>query len=427
MENKIRLLGIFVLMLVGAVALSGIAYAVTATIEEVEIDGTSMEEVEQLDILRGEDIEVKVVINANENDLNGVQVEAFIRGYDHSDLIEDITDVFDMKANRTYVKKLKLHIPTRIDIDPDDEYTLVILAESREGVFDNLTKNINLGVSADRHLVDIKDIVLNPEREVQAGRALLTTVRIKNYGQKDEDGVKVGVSIPELGVSASDFVDEIEAEESTSSEELYMRIPECAEPGNYRVDVVVEYDDGDEEVRDFTSISVVEGDTCAPIVSTKPTSATPKTIITVGAETQDVVQGAGGVVYPITITNAGNAAKVYTVVADGADWASFRMSPTSTVLLQPGEAASVFVYVSAKTDAPLGQQMFAVTVSSAGEVLKQMPLKANVQATGVGVIGLKKGLEIGLIVLVVLLVILGLIIGFNKLRAEPEEESKTYY
>lgn len=435
MENKTKMFSVLVLMLVSLLAVSAIASALPAEITEVKIDGTEITDGMKLNIVRGQDIEVKVEVNSGdeeicvdeEGNLCNVQIEARIRGYDHDNLIGDITDVFEMRTSNTiYPRTLRLTIPERIDIDPDAEYTLVIEAISSKGVFDSLTKNINLVISADRHLLDIKDIVLSPEREVKAGRALLSSVRIKNYGQKDEDGIKVKVSIPDLGVSASDYIDTIEADESTTSEELYLRIPECAEPGNYRVDVVVEYDDGDEAISEKTSITVVEGDTCSPISG--PISVTPETVISVGADSQDVVRGQGGAVYPITITNSGRTARAYTVSTDGAGWATITMSPSSTVLLQPGEAGSVFVYVSAKSDAAVGQQMFVATVSSAGEVIKQVPLKANVLAGGAtSTIGIKKALEYGLIVLVILLVILGLIIGFNKLRAEPEEEDRTYY
>ena len=91
-----------------------------------------------------------------------------------------------------------------------------------------------------------------------------------------------------------------------------------------------------------------------------------------------------------------------------------------------------YVYANANADAPVGEQMFAVTVKSNEKILKQVVLKANVaaQPTVTGFGNLKKALEIGLVFLVVLLVILGLIIGFNKLRGSEEEgkeESGTYY
>ena len=143
--------------------------------------------------------------------------------------------------------------------------------------------------------------------------------------------------------------------------------------------------------------------------------------------------GTGGVVYPITITNAGATSRTYTVITEGAgDWADVRVSPSNTLLIGPGETKAAFINVAAKPTTQAGQRMFSVTISSGGEALKQIPMTANViqgQQVAVGWDQIKRGLEIGLVILVVLLVILGLIIGFNKLsgRSEPEEKEKSYY
>ena len=40
----------------------------------------------------------------------------------------------------------------------------------------------------------IKDVVLSPEGKVQQGRALLATIRVKNMGEKDEDGLHLNLS-----------------------------------------------------------------------------------------------------------------------------------------------------------------------------------------------------------------------------------------
>ena len=56
-----------------------------------------------------------------------------------------------------------------------------------------------------------------------------------------------------------------DCDDSTTSDELYMRIPDCAEPGEYTVRVCVDYDDGDEEVCENTKINVVESDTCSAV------------------------------------------------------------------------------------------------------------------------------------------------------------------
>ncbi len=427
--KKYRLISLLVVFIIGILVMSGIACATTYVIEKVELDddelSTSSTNFVRA-IERGEEFKVKVHLHSI-SDVENVQVETELRGYDHNDRVEDITDVFDMKANVTYVKKLTLKFAERLD---EDRYKLRVQVQDRDS--ETFDESYELEVEAARHLLRIKDVVFSPENTIRAGRALLTTVRIANDGSEDEEGVKIKVSIPALGISASDYIDEIEAEgkddDEKTSEELYMRIPECAEAGDYKVRVELIYDDGDEKVTKESMITVTEGEFCAPV-----TPGVTKTIITVGVESQDVVQGQGGAVYPLTITNMGTTTKSYTISVEGVDsFGTSRVSPSNFVVLGAGETKAVYIYISAKETATTGQKVFSATISSGGEVLQQIPLKANVLAKAVsGWAKVKRALEIGLIVLVILLVIIGLIIGFSKLKGKEETEetteSQTYY
>ncbi|MBW2984953.1 putative S-layer protein [Candidatus Woesearchaeota archaeon] len=423
MSKVMKLLSALAVLIIGLLAVSGIA---SATIyADVELDDDYLGDGTTIirGVERGDEFEVKVHLMSDE-DLSDVQVEAYLRGYDHSDIMDDITDVFDMKANVTYVKTLTLELRERMD---QDRYQLRVRVEGRNGA--TFYNDYDLEVEAPSHEVAIRDIIISPENEVMAGRALLTSVRIKNYGDHDEEGVRVRVSIPELGISATDYIDEIEADDSTTTEEIYLRIPSDARSGEYTVEVEVEYDDGDEETEEETSIYIVADEAAS---STQPVEE--KTIITIGPDVQDVQKGGAGVVYPVTITNTGSLSKAYTIEVDGADWASFRVSPSNVLVASPGESQAAYIFVSAEENAPTGENTFSVTIKSGNEVLQQAPLKANVLAgsktTTSSADKVKKGLEVGLIVLVVLLVILGLIIGFNKLKGEEElseEENKTYY
>ncbi|MFH1409102.1 MAG: FixG Ig-like domain-containing protein, partial [Nanoarchaeota archaeon] len=242
------------------------------------------------------------------------------------------------------------------------------------------------------------------------------------------------VSIPELGISASDFIDELEADDkSTTSEELYMRIPTCTEPGLYDVKVTVTYDDGDEIASTTEVIEVREDESCGQD-DDKPVMEQ-QTVITV-PRTQSVAAGQGAV-YPVTISNTGSKTKTYALTVSGIDaWGTYRVDPSNVVVVPAESAKTVFVYVNANEEAATGAYTFGLTVTS-GEDSKVVNMEAVVSggsddndAAGFG--NVKKGLEIALVVLVVVLVILGLIIGFNKLRGDDndddeETQGQTYY
>ncbi|MCK5107097.1 MAG: putative S-layer protein [Nanoarchaeota archaeon] len=388
---------------------------------EVEVEDTEIHTsgITILDLERGNEFEVEVTATALGN-YDDVQMEISLYGI-HSEHVTDITGTFDMDNGTTYTKKLTLELPDRTDVD---EYTLRVRFEDR---VETQQETYQLSISSQRNDMMIKDVVFSPGTSVKQGRALLTTVRVKNMGDRDEEGVKVTFEIPELGLKASDFLDDVEFDDSETSEELYVKIPNCAEAGAYEYNVIVEYDDGDEEVTQSGMIYVTEGDICD--MAEEEGILVPTTLVTVGPATQDVKQGVASI-YPVTLSNTGNNAKTYMVSVDGvSDWGKVSIDPAASVVLQPGESKAVYVYVTADEKASEGEHIFTLSINSGTLTLKQVALKANVLKGDNG-LSLKKVLEVGLVVLVVLLIILALIVAFNKLKGKEDEEDangETYY
>ncbi|MBN2421695.1 hypothetical protein JXB41_00590 [Candidatus Woesearchaeota archaeon] len=397
---------------------------------EVEINGEDVPEDKEgrVKVDRGEELEIKVKIKATEK-VENVQIDAQIIGYERKSLY-DSTGLFDLKANDVDTFYLSIVIPDDMDLD-DDKYKLRIYINNQDG--ETQKYSYNLRIASLRHSVVIKDIVLDPSNEVVSGRGLLASVRVKNMGDRDEEGIKISVSIPALGLEASEYIDELELDESTTSEDLYLRIPKCVDEGTYVVKAKVEYDDGYETNSKETSIDILEDETC----DYGSSSEEEKTIITVPGK-QDIKQNEGGVVYPIMISNTGATSKTYTLSVAGVDsWGTYRIDPSNVIVVNGRKTQTAYLYLSANEDASVGEKIFMVSIESAGET-EQVPLTVNIvegkeekPAPAGDWESIKKGLEIGLVVLVVLLVILGLIVGFNKLKGseeEPEEISgQTYY
>ncbi len=418
---KTKLVGLLTIFLIGILAICSVASA-AITISDVELDDDSLGDGSNTirDVERGEEFEVKVHVTSDANvTLENVQIEAYLRGYDHDDRAEDITDVFDMKPGVTYVKKLTLKLPQRID---QDRYQLRVRVEGRDG--EQEYADYDLEIDTARHSLEIKDVVFSPEGSVKAGRALLASVRLKNYGEMPEDSIKVKVSVPELGISASDYIDDLEADESVTSEELYMRIPSCSEEGTYDVQVDITYDDGDEKVTEMSEITVVSDETCGLPVNAAESKAT----IVYDSSAQEVT--VKGSIYALTMSNPTNSAKTVVVDINGADvFGSAKVSPSNVIVLGAGETKTSYIYVSADKNAKAGQYTFTAEVSGLGSTTQEISLTADVVESS-NASSLKKALEIGLVVLVVILVILGLVIGFNKLKNEEElseDDSQTYY
>jgi len=422
---KTKVFGILALIFVAVFALSGIVSA-AIQIESVKLDGDTLNNVginTIMDVERGNEFEVKINM-VSDVDVTGAQAEAYLRGYDHEDLVQDITDVFDMNANVTYVKKLTLKFPDRLDAT---NFDLRVRVEGATG--SGIDTTYSLQISAPRHELEVKDVVLSPDTSVEAGRALLASVRVKNYGQKDEQDVKVTVSIPALGVSASDYIDEIAAEDSEQSEELYMRVPENAKAGTYTVVADITFNDGDDKITKTTTIRVngAEAGSYTPAIPSTP-SADTRVVISVGSQRQDVTAGKGGVIYPIIISNPGTSAKTASVAVDAASqWATTSITPSNVVVIQPGETKAVYVYVAVNAGASAGEHMFSVSINGLSDMPQQIAFTANVLAGQADVKDLKTMLEIGLVAIAALIVIIGLIIAFTKGKGKNQESSETYY
>ncbi len=401
-------------------------------IVDVNVDGVALTESSTnfvVGLERGETFDVEVQVRSN-SDARDVQVSAEVRGFDNGDLIEDITDTFDTKAGVTYLKRLELRLPEKLK---QDRYKLRVQVEDRDSP--TVEKTFELEIGTARHALRIKDVVLNPEREVVAGRSLIAIVRVQNVGEKTEEGIKVRASVPALGVSAVDFIDELESadedDDEASSEELFMRIPANAEPGDYRVVIDVEFRDGDELVTQTSNIRVVSAETFPPA-----TAEAGRVTITFPSEKTDVAAGGAGTAFPITFTNTGNTARVFTVEVEPQDWATVRVSPGSIVNVRPGETMTAFVFVSANEETAPGERAVVVNVKdTSGQSVRQISLRANVagEAKKPSLFGdSRRLLEVGLIVLIVALAVIALLVAFQRLKGGKEEDeeeggSQTYY
>jgi len=398
-----------------------------AEVVRVEVNGDEVETgtgiTERID--RGQELEVKIRVEAQSN-VNDVQVLGILFG-DERFLVSDSSGNFDLDANERSTVTLRLQVP---DVFESDSYYLRVILAGRTG----FTKSYNYPIHMDqqRHQLVVEDVFFSSNGgKARAGRSLLPIVRVKNLGEQDEQDVRVEAAIPQLGVNAVDFIDQIDVDEEESSEELFLTIPADARAGHYDMVITVKYDEQTRTETRTVDVEVVGSPRPAQDQtdddSQAPARRTGRTIVSVGSESQDVVQGEGGAIYPVTLTNDGSTSKSYTLGVSGADtFATVEISPSNVVVLSAGETETAYVYVSAKEDAATGSHPFTVDIKSGDQVLQQVPLTANVvEPASEGFSGLTRGLEIAVIVIVIILVIVGLIVAFTRARKGDEEEEET--
>ena len=413
-----RLLGALTMILAILFSIN-LVFAQDFDISKVEVDDiTVTENGDAVYVEAGSDIDVEVFIDGNGSS-DDVRVRAWIGGYEY-DLIEDKTQLFEVEPNVDYRKTLRLQIPK--DIDASDDYTLNV------EIFDDdnsVEREFTLRLQEKRHFLDIQDVILRPS-SIEAGRVLFATIRVENLGDRKEEDIQINVAIPELGVSARDYIDELvsventdddDEETSASSNEIFLRIPEDAKTGDYELVVDVIYNRGHDVVRAQTLVHVDE-------VSGVDNE---NTIVNVDAQSKNVNAG-DQVGYRIMIANMGEEVQRYSLEVSGEGlWATSRVDPLF-VTVKPGETADLNVILDVKDNAPEGRNSFVVKVNSGEQLVKEISLTADVNGSGLSE-GTRRALTIVFGVLVVLLVILGLVVAFNKMKGdegEGDEETKYY-
>jgi len=424
--NLSKIVGLMTIFLFAVLAFSSVAVALPLVIEEVQIDDITVTEgaVNRLDLERGNEFEVEIRFTPTA-DIDDMEIEASIKGFEFNDFeaITDVTHTADYDAGVTYVRRLHLTIS---EFAEEDDYKVRIIMANRNG--DIEVRDYNIKIDVPRHALRIEDILLFPGGSVQAGRALLATVRVENVGEKTEDDVRVSISIPELGLVAADYIDEIDPEDEEETEEIFLRIPNTVPSGQYNVRIDVAFDQLHEVITENVIISIIGDPEYAPMDEQEP-----ETVITVGSVVESVTPGQGGATYPITITNNEARAKTFSLIVTGTeDWADVEVNPASTVIIDGRGSKLLSVYVTPREGVDADSKTFTVDVVSNNKVIQQLPLTANILVTKrSGWDIFVKILEAILVILVVLVIIIALIIGFQKLGSKGNEndpsETQTYY
>jgi len=416
-----KLVSLVALFIIGLLTLSMVSALDNTNIDmsktSVKVNGDEVNNGQVLAVEEGQDLNIRVGLIATAG-ASDIEVDAKISGAE-GESISDSTDLFDIAAGTTKYVNLKVTLPLKLDLDT---YTLRLRVLNKNTPA--LELNLPLAIEPSRHGVDVADVSFSPGNTVKAGRSLLTTVLLRNYGDRDEDNVKVTVSIPSLGVSATEFADVAVDNHNIDYKavpEMFLPIPANAAEGDYQVEVTAKYDDLQETSTKTFTVHVTADERFQ-------TSTATTLVLAVGPETQNVEAGKAAT-YAIALTNQGQQSKAFVLEAV-ADWATVTMTD-SLVVLEPGRNAVTYVTVTPSASATLGEHVASVKIKSGSEVLQTVTFRGNivnaqpVVATSNG-LSLRNGLEIALVVLVVLLVIIGLIIGFSRLQKD-DEDSKTYY
>ena len=374
-----------------------------ADIQYVEINSVDVMDGTVFGVESGQSLDMDVVFSSM-TDEDNVRVTARVLGVPGS---SEVTERFDVLANRTYSKPLKLTLPN--DIDPDERFILEVTIESQSSTGDTLRATF----AVQRKNYAFEFLSVESDSRVSAGEILPIEVVLKNRGRYDAEDTFVIASISALGISKKIFLEDLsfidqsgnDDEDDSLQGRILLAIPANAAPGLYTVEIKAFNDDS--ETTAARRVEIVSGNANSMIVS----SASSKTFSS----------GSDGK-YTLTIVNSGNKILVYNLVTESDDGLTVDLDD-SVVVVPAGSSKSINLVASSNRE---GKYDFKVTVLGADNVVvSEKEFVANVEGkavSGNAAVVLTIVLAIVFVVLLVVLIVL-----LTRKPAKADESGESYY
>jgi len=198
------------------------------------------------DFYPGDNMDINVKVDNNDNDELDVITEAFLYNIDENDEIVRIeSDSIEIGDSDSEDFDLKLVIPYD-ELNEDDTYFLYVKAYEDGNEDDQCVEDsIEINIERKKHDVQVNKITL--PTIMSCGDTVTAIVSVKNQGTSDEDDVRISLKQTEIGLNkVSDFfdLDEYDDDDNEMTQRFTFTIPEDAK-GDYDFETIVYFDDGD--------------------------------------------------------------------------------------------------------------------------------------------------------------------------------------
>ena len=223
------------MILIGIMLCSFLVYADSEDykIDAVYVNGILTEN-NLVQVELGNNAQIEVFLSGT-GDNTDVRVSAWIGGYQYGS-IEDVSELFEVEDDVSYRKVLYLEVPEDLDVS-SNEYTLHV------EIYDNQNREeefYTLFLEQEEHRIKVQDVILSSET-IGPGEYLSVKVRLANYGENDEENIKITASIPDLGINGRVYLDELDSGDEEDVSTIYLVVPNDARGGDYSVEIQVDY------------------------------------------------------------------------------------------------------------------------------------------------------------------------------------------
>ncbi len=384
------------------------AVSASLTITSVQVNDIEWVSGQNIAVFAGQNIPVRVIFDVTGNKtIKDARIKVWLSG---SREYAVSTPRFDALPGNRYSKLLYIQLPQTLT-NKEESYNLKVAVESPDLTAD-AEKTISLLIERESYLVDVLDVIM--PNKITPGATLPINIILKNRGRHLAEDTFVKLSIPALNIADKVYfgdlapVDQSNPDKEDSLERrLMVKIPSTAPTGTYIVEVEAYNADA---LTTLTRRLAIVG----------PADET-QVISNVQSKTFSPKQSGE---YIITLVNTGSSVRVYELVVESIQGLSVNVNqPIIAVPAGMSEILKVTVNANA-----VDTYNFALNVHSSGELVKRIPLTANVvkNSTAGGITGNATILLTVVLAIIFIVLLIVLIVLLTKKPAQGEF-GESYY
>lgn len=322
----------------------------------------------------GEEVNVDVTVENNDDDDMDVKVTAILYNLDEDDEVKKVTsESKEIEDGDDEDFELTLTLPT--NLDEEDDYVLYVKAyedghESKNCNFDSP----ELQVERDSHDVAVQEIKLLPET-VECGKKVGVQVTVENIGTEDEDDVYVEFLAKDFSYrkdSAEFDLDEYDDSDSDYVTQFDFEVPKKTKAGEYFTEAIVHYNDGD--IHSLLQKLVV---TCGEKSSQETASLTGDAQLSV-LNTDLKVDEGSKVSLELVLRNTGDEPMPVMVDVTEAQWADV-LGIEAPSVLYPGDEFHAYAYLKLKEGTEAGKHNLRVNLRKESGLIASKLVTVNIQ------------------------------------------------
>jgi hypothetical protein len=371
--------------------------ALSVTIDQVELNGVSVNQGDVVASFAGELLPIRVQFTALAEE-EDVTVSAWLSGYKKD--ILDVSNEYHLLSGSQYTSHLSLRMPENIDLS--DTHTLYVRIEG-----DDDYEEARYTVRIQRDSYDAEFLEVQCSNTAKVGDVLPVTVVVQNTGYEDLEDVFVEVRLLDTNSVKRAYLSDLppiddndDDEDNTVERTINLDVPNVAS-GTYTLEI--EVSNGD--FRTLTQKSIV-------------ISGVEKLTKVVPSQTNQKAKVGEEVEWTVTLINLANEPKVYEFIPELNADLSIETDPTMLVV-GGKDSKTLIVRATAEEE---GVYNFVVRVVSDGKIVNRIVLSSKVEGTFFDV-----ETTIAVVLAIIFAVLLVVLIVLLTRKPKKEEFEESYY